>query len=268
MSKKPLGRKSYGSIPHLPGSRRGPGDHGCDEGTARIATVKVRDKHDTVIVQEKIDGSNVSVCKVNGEIIALGRAGYRAGTSKYEQHQMFAAWVASRWRRFDAVLEEGERLCGEWLAQAHGTRYDLPHEPFVAFDLMRGTRRLIYDEFIERVRVQRFVTPRLLYKGPDALQVAMAMRLTTPSGHGAIDPVEGCVWRVERNRLIDKHSGKRKSVVDFLVKYVRPDKVDGCYLPEVSGKEEDAQRTSKQRTDQEQLLHKQCSVPLVPLEEK
>ena len=24
---KPLGRKAYGSIPHLPGSRLGPGDH-------------------------------------------------------------------------------------------------------------------------------------------------------------------------------------------------------------------------------------------------
>lgn len=24
MTEKPLGRKSYGSIPHLPGSRRGP----------------------------------------------------------------------------------------------------------------------------------------------------------------------------------------------------------------------------------------------------
>ena len=35
-SKKPLGRKAYGSIPHLPGSRIGPGDHHCHEGQRRI----------------------------------------------------------------------------------------------------------------------------------------------------------------------------------------------------------------------------------------
>ena len=42
--------------------------------------------------------------------------------------------------------------------------------------------------------------------------------------HGALEPVEGAVWRVER-----------KGKVDFLGKYVRPDKIDGCYLPEING---------------------------------
>ena len=46
------------------------------------------------------------------------------------------------------------------------------------------------------------------------------------SGHGAIDPVEGFVMKVER-----------KGKVDFLAKYVRPDKIDGLYLPEISGKD-------------------------------
>lgn len=43
---KPLGQKAYGSIPHLPGSRLGPGDHHCHEGQAKIATEKARDKHE------------------------------------------------------------------------------------------------------------------------------------------------------------------------------------------------------------------------------
>jgi len=235
MSRKPLGRKSYGSIPHLPNSRRGPGDHKCSDGWARIATEKVRDRHDIVICQEKVDGSNVGVAKLNGEIIALSRAGYRAGTSPYEQHHLFAAWVGRQQVRFDALLTEGERVCGEWLAQAHGTRYDLPHEPFVAFDLMVDTQRETYDRFIERVAKYEFVSPRLLYRGPNAITITAAMCFVEPSGHGALDPVEGVVWRVERNRLIGKHSGERHHVVDFLVKYVRPDKKDGVYLPETSG---------------------------------
>ncbi len=53
---KPLGIKNYGHIPHLPGSRMGPGDHHCDAGQARIATQTLRDRHDSVIVLEKLDG--------------------------------------------------------------------------------------------------------------------------------------------------------------------------------------------------------------------
>lgn len=50
--KKPLGIKNYGSIAHLPNSRMGEGDHKISDGQARIATIKTRDKHDRVIVQE------------------------------------------------------------------------------------------------------------------------------------------------------------------------------------------------------------------------
>jgi hypothetical protein len=235
--RKPLGSKSYGSIPHLPGSRQGPGDHSCHEGQKRIATEKPRDRHDQIIVQEKLDGSNVAVARLNGQIYALTRAGYVASTSPYEQHHRFQGWVFQNWSRFMAVLKDGERLCGEWLLQAHGTRYQLPHEPFVTFDLMIGPQRLVYDEFISRVAPGEFTTPHLLHRGgPLSIEDAL-QQLNGYGFHGALDPVEGAVWRVERNELIRPNGSERRWLVDFLVKYVRPDKVDGCYLPEVSGGE-------------------------------
>ena len=55
---KPLNRKSYGSIPHLLGSKLGATDKYVHEGQHRIMTEKTRDKHDHVIVNEKYDGSN------------------------------------------------------------------------------------------------------------------------------------------------------------------------------------------------------------------
>src|SRR5580692_34167 len=115
---KPLGRKNYGSIPHLPGSRMGPGDHHCHVGQEVICCQRVRDRHDEVIVTEKLDGSNVGVARIGDEILALGRAGYLAQSSKYEQHQLFAAWVREREERFRAALLPGQRIVGEWLAQA------------------------------------------------------------------------------------------------------------------------------------------------------
>lgn len=222
---KPLGRKAYGSIAHLPGSRMGPGDHACHPGQAAIATEKVRDRHDRVWVQEKLDGSCVSVARVNGEIVPLSRAGYRAVTSPYFQHILWAEWVLDNIARFDALLSEGERVVGEWLAQAHGTRYDLTdREPFVAFDIMREAERLTHDEFTTRMEADFFL-PTLLADRPTSIEDAMAA-LGLRGHYGALDPVEGVVWRVER-----------KGRVDFLAKYVRPDKVDGCYLESVTGQD-------------------------------
>lgn len=215
---KPLGHKSYGSIPHLSNSRLGIGDHHIEKGQEEIATKKARDWKDLIIVQEKLDGSNVSVAKISGEIIALGRAGYLAQSSPYKQHQLFAYWVRQNEERFRLLLAEGERVVGEWLALAHGTKYNLKHEPFVAFDLMVGYERACYLNFVFRTIPLEFTIPKLIHIG-QPISVKRVLEKLEPSGHGAIDPVEGAIWRVER-----------ENKVDFLCKYVRQDKIDGCYL--------------------------------------
>lgn len=220
---KPINRKNYGHIPHFPGSRIGPGDHKCHEGQLRIATEKARDKHDIISVTEKLDGSNVGVARQNDILYPLGRAGYLANSSPHKQHQLFSNWVYENQDRFMAILNNGERLCGEWLLQAHGTRYDLPHEPFVAFDLMTGSKRTPYSEFTERV-LDYFIIPHIIHSGAP-LSIKEAMEMLGPYGfHGALEQVEGAVWRVER-----------KGEFDFMAKYVRPDKKDGLYLERNTG---------------------------------
>jgi ATP-dependent RNA circularization protein (DNA/RNA ligase family) len=231
---KPLKAKNYGSIPHLPKSRLGTGDHSCHQGQSDICTVKTRDAHDLIIVQEKLDGSNVGIANVCGKIYALTRAGYEAHTSPYEQHHKFQTWVDSQKHRFEDVLQDGERIVGEWLMQAHSTRYRLPHEPFVAFDIMTGTTRAVYSE-VERKLRGRFVLPHLVHKG-GAISIKEAMqRLGTFGAHGAIDPVEGVMYRVERNEQVIKNSKERTWKVDFLAKFVRKDKKDGEFLESQTG---------------------------------
>lgn len=235
--KKPLGRRNYGHIPHLPNSRIGPGDHKCHEGQARIATIKTRDKNDTVIVQEKLDGSNVGIARIDGELYPLGRAGYLAISSPYQQHRTFASWVYKNNDRFMRVLKDGERLVGEWLIQAHGTRYDLHHEPFVVFDLMIDSKRLPFKELNSRIRLARLTRPYLLWMEREARSVEQILiRLGDHGFHGALDQVEGAVWRVERDKPTGK-KGEKVRVVDFLCKYVRPDKIDGKYLESQTGED-------------------------------
>ena len=228
---KPLGQKAYGSICHLPGSRLGPGDHKLNPGQARILTERPRDRHDVIVVQEKLDGSNVAVARVGGDLLPLTRAGYHARDSHFTQHHLFADWFLTSRDRFE-FLAEGERVSGEWLAQAHGTRYRLPHEPFVAFDLIHGQRRAPFAEFQERVGGAGLTLPHVVSVGPPvSVEAAMKALASLPGGngaHGSHDPVEGAVWRVER-----------RGEVDYLGKYVRPDKVDGKFLSGIGGGGED-----------------------------
>ncbi len=223
--RKPLGGKAYGSIPHLPNSRMGPADHHCHPGQEAICTAKARDRHDRIIVTEKLDGACMAVAKIAGRIVPITRAGYHAEDGAYDHLRAFAPWVEANEARFQSVLIDGQRLAGEWLYLAHGTAYDLQHEPFVVFDLIEGNRRLPFDTMLAATRRAGFVTAHLIHDG-GPIGVAAALERLGPHGrHGATETVEGAVWRVER-----------RGQFDFIAKFVRPDKIDGKYLPNISGK--------------------------------
>lgn len=243
---KPLGHKSYGSIGHLPGSKLGPGDHTINEGMARILTETGRNSSNTkvytVIVEEKYDGSNVGIARIGGNIVALGRAGYPAATSPYAQHHWFATWVDERASLFRELLNDGERLCGEWMAVAHGLRYEIPDEPFVPFDIMTGHDRAIRDEFAERVeplQAHGIYTPRRITGHDRGIDPRQARTIFASGQHPGGSPVlaphmgsnvghEGLVYRAE-------HDGN----VCFLAKWVRDDFEPAALLPGI-GRPNDA----------------------------
>lgn len=220
MEKKPLKKKAYGSIPHFTESKKDKTDYVLNVNQQNILMQKERDFRDTIIVEEKLDGSNCCVAKINDEIYSLTRKGYLANTSPFEQHHYFEKWVQKNFKRFNELLKNGERIVGEWLMQAHGTRYLLPHEPFVVFDLFdEKNQRLLYLNLLKRTAKFDFVSPKLFHIGqPLPLKKARKM-INNESGHGAIDPTEGVVYRCERNNK-----------VEFLGKYVRTEKIDGYFL--------------------------------------
>jgi hypothetical protein len=223
---KPLGGKAYGSIGHLPRSRVGPSDWHIHEGQAKICLEKPR-KGDRIIVCEKLDGACMAVANVGGKLIALSRAGYLAADAIYEHLTIFSAWFEKNRQMFARLfLAPGERVCGEWLAMAHGTIYDSRHErfsPFIAFDIIRDGKRVLRDEFRERIESAGFIEATVLHDGPCAFSMENAIAALGRGGFHGADEVEGAVWRVER-----------EGRVDFLAKYVRPDKIDGKYLPSVA----------------------------------
>ena len=220
MKDKPLGGKSYGSIPHLSQSRLGVSDSHVHAGQELILTKKARDKHDEIFVFEKVDGTNVSVANIDGAVIPLIRAGYTAFESKHLHHRMFADWVFTNPSLFKG-LKEGQRLCGEWLAMTHGIRYaiDNPIQGFVCFDLIYKNTRLPIEQLFAYTEPRGITTAKLLHRG-SPIAVEKADKLLGDHGsHGAKDRAEGVVYRVER-----------KGEFDFMAKNVRSDFVAGRYF--------------------------------------
>jgi hypothetical protein len=215
-SHKVLDRKAYHRIPHVRGSHLGKGDYKISSGQSDICLVKER-KGDTIIIEEKLDGTSVACCRKDGILIPVVRSGYHAMETKWLQHKLFANWVYKYQDKFE-FLEEDQRLCGEWLAQAHGTIYDLQHEPFVAFDLIGPGGAKTLNEFNDIVP-DWFVRPYLLHVGGSVRLDEIERLLTSHGHHGATELAEGVVFRIEHNNKLE-----------FMAKYVRKEKNIGCYL--------------------------------------
>jgi hypothetical protein len=181
-----------------------------------------------VIVSEKLDGSCVAIVREAGGLVAYGRDGVPCAASRNDGRRAFAAWVeararasASAWRE---ALDVGERLVCEWLALAHGTRYALPHGPAVAIDGFCPGGRWRLDEVRRRAAAMGLPVARVLHDG-GALAAAAALALLGEHGHhGALDPAEGVVYRIERG-----------GAVIGLAKHVRAGKLDGKYLADKTG---------------------------------
>ena len=107
------------------------------------------------------------------------------------------------------------------MLQACSIEYNLPHSPFVAFDIFNSkNKRILYLDLVKRIALIKGIValPRLIHIGGPVSPHKLRDALKT-SGHGAIGQPEGGVWRCER-------LGR----VDFLAKWVRPDKEDGTLL--------------------------------------
>ena len=224
-----MGRKAYGSIPHLPGSRVGIGDHTVNPGQARIATSKQRDHLDCVIVTEKMDGACCAIARINGEVVPVTRSGHRAADSPYAVNRAFADWTLTRAAMFRDLLNDGERVVGEWMGFAHGTKYRELTDLFYGFDLMRDSTHATFQELHVRFLEHIGIVPVVSW-GPEPLSIADAMGFIGQTGrYGALpeDRAEGAVWRVQR-----------RGRFDFMAKYVRPGKIDGKYMPDFSDQTE------------------------------
>lgn len=202
-------------VPHLPGSRTYPGDATVSLAVAGAMLHKTRAELEMVVVQEFLDGDAVAVLRHGRDLVPIARDGSRALNSGRRALRWFHEWAlgGDRPARFLKLLEDGERAVGVWLAQARGTRYRLPHEPFVVVDLLTSQTSTTAGRVMVRAHPHGFATPRILHAGPAlGIETAAAAIDQDRSMHGAIDPVPGLFYRLEENLK-----------VTALAQWVRPD---------------------------------------------
>lgn len=219
---KVLPYKTYNKIGHLSKSRLGEGDHFIDSKTEAQLTKQLTDPLALIYVEEKLDGSNVCVVRWKGELRCLTRSGYDCEKSNQEQHRMFARWVHNRRDLLGILLcEEEDRVVGEWLVLAHGTKYqvDWGNEAFIAFDLYTKNREVYYFDKIKLFSSVGLKTPRLLHLG-GACSTNRAIKLLEEPSYHKPEDAEGVIYRMER-------MGNKPSIK---AKLVKKNKEDGKYI--------------------------------------
>lgn len=188
---------NYPSISHLPGSKlRDKSDRTIGEQEATWLTVQTRRPDDLVIVTEKVDGCNVGVLRRGDDLYPIIRKGYDVRTNPYKWIRDFALFVDENRDRFLRLLSNGERVCGEWMVKTHTIRYNMPHEPFVCFDIINGAGRVRYAELQERLNPLAFTSAAVVHSG-GAISTSDAVSLLGSGHHGAVGAPEGVVYRYE-----------------------------------------------------------------------
>lgn len=120
----------YPRTPHLFGARGADDDKRM--GT-RASEAFVADP--TLIVEEKLDGTNVGLHFLSDGRLVLQCRGHEITEGMHPQYDLFKQWTAVMRERLEGMLEDRFILYGEWLYARHTVGYrELPHY-FFEFDI-------------------------------------------------------------------------------------------------------------------------------------
>jgi hypothetical protein len=120
----------YPRTPHLFGSR------GTDDDKHLSAVDSARFIADeSLIVEEKLDGTNVGIHFTSAGRMVLQCRGHEITAGMHPQYDLFKQWTMGKRTDLELMLEDRYILFGEWLYARHSVHYRrLPHY-FFEFDI-------------------------------------------------------------------------------------------------------------------------------------
>jgi hypothetical protein len=192
----------YPRTPHLFGSKGTSDDKhlGPAESNAFIAD-------DSLIVEEKLDGTNVGIHFTSAGEMKLQCRGHEITEGMHPQYDLFKQWAYAKTSVFEDMLQDRYVLYGEWLYARHSVHYRaLPHY-FFEFDILHKQTGLFLDletrlQMLEGTGIH---TVPVIYRGATSLDrlwkliqnSAFDAQFENPLTRTTDDRMEGVYLRTE-----------------------------------------------------------------------
>jgi hypothetical protein len=153
----------YPRTPHLFGSRGTADDKHLGQ---RVSLDFIA--QDSLIVEEKLDGTNVGIHFTSAGRMVLQCRGREITTGMHAQYDLFKQWTMGKRPILESILEDRLLLFGEWLYARHSVHYrSLPHY-FFEFDIYDKQRQVFLDlaSRLETLEGSGIFTIPVLQRGP------------------------------------------------------------------------------------------------------
>ena len=144
--------KKYPRTPHIEGSNLQEGDYDLKQ----IPFTYLKNKY--LVIEEKVDGSNVGISFVNDELVLQNRSHHLQGGFKEKQYDLFKLWANTFKEEIFKVIGNRYIIYGEWMYAKHNVFYDsLPHY-FLEFDVYDKEKDIFLDsnsrkEFLKNLKI-------------------------------------------------------------------------------------------------------------------
>lgn len=213
----------YPRTPHLFGSKGTDDDRhlGPKDSAAFV-------KDASLIVEEKLDGTNVGIHFLGNGRLFLQCRGHEITEGMHPQYDLFKQWTAVKQPALEEMLQDRFILFGEWLYAKHSVHYRaLPHY-FFEFDIYDKDAEvfLSLDQRLTMLEGTGIHTVPVVHQGPATEKQLQALmgpsaydaEFVHPGKGGTDNRMEGLYLRTESDGMV---TGRAKMVRPEFVEKIK-----------------------------------------------
>jgi hypothetical protein len=184
--------------------------------------------NDSILVEEKIDGTNVGIHFTPGSEMVLQCRGHLITEGMHPQYDLFKQWATVKRAVLEEMLQSDFILFGEWMYARHSIHYrGLPHY-FFEFDIFDNVNQvfLSLERRLALLKGTGIQTVPVVHKG--AIKKEQLVELIGPSWfesqfenpitHRTDDLMEGLYLRTEAEGVV---TGRAKFVRSEFVEKIK-----------------------------------------------
>ena len=144
--------KKYPRTPHIEGSNLQEGDYDLNQ----INFNYLKNKY--LVIEEKVDGSNVGISFSDGALILQNRSHHLQGGYKEKQYDLFKLWANTFKDELFEVIGNRYIIYGEWMYAKHNIFYDTLSHYFLEFDVYDKENDVFLDtksrkELLKKIKI-------------------------------------------------------------------------------------------------------------------